>query len=365
MESDGRVVVVGRTDSPDFPSVGGPVPAEHGTAILAEISSDGSTLIDTAFWGGSGSEVALAVAIDGEDERIVGGWTTSLEFPVTPGALQQTRAGQTTGFVLRYRGSTRQLVFSTYLGGGYFDTVTTVGVDHGDGSILVGGLALNPNGAGAFPTTDHALDTTIEGFSDAFVARLDAEGTTLEAATFLGGDGQETPGRLVVREDGIVAMTGTTTSEAGFPTTEGSWSAVHAGEGDAFVVVLDAGLSEALYGSYLGGSGLDDGIALGWTPIGDAVLVGATASADFPTTPGMVQEDLAGATDAFVALLDAPEIPGDTGPDDTRSDGAAAQGHCGCATGGAGAPGSGLLVLLAALGRRAGRRARASRPPTP
>jgi hypothetical protein len=81
-----------------------------------------------------------------------------------------------------------------------------------------------------------------------------------------------------------------------------------------------------------------------------------------PVAPPVANVEM---SDAFVALLDAPEIPGDTGPDDTHSDGAAAQGHCGCATGGAGAPGSGLLVLLAALGHRAGRRARASRPPKP
>ncbi len=348
LDADGRVVVVGRTDSHDFPTVGGPVPAEHGVALLAELAPDGTALTDAAFWGGSGAEEALSVAIDPDGDRIVGGWTTSLEFPTTPGAYQATRPGQTTGFVLRYRPSTRELRFSTFLGGTFFDIVNSVGVD-GDGSVLAAGLAFDPGQAAAFPTTDGALDTTLDGRTDVFVARLDPEGTRLTASTFVGGDGDETPGTLVVHDDGCVAVSGTTTSDTGFPVAGGAWSQAHAGLGDAFLVVLDPDLSTAAFGSYLGGSDLDEGTALAPAPDGDLVLVGTTASVDFPTTDVAP----AGDTDAFVAFLDGPNIPGDTSGD-TGPD-PAIGGGCGCTSGGAAVPGAGSLTLLLALLRRRGR----------
>ena len=44
-----------------------------------------------------------------------------------------------------------------------------------------------------FPATPGAYDETYNGGQDAFVARLSADGSALDYATFLGGSGNEYP----------------------------------------------------------------------------------------------------------------------------------------------------------------------------
>jgi hypothetical protein len=56
------------------------------------------------------------------------------------------------------------------------------------------------------------------------------------------------------------------------------------------------------YGSYLGGSGTDQGYGVAVDAAGNLYLTGATASSNFPTTAG---PSYAGNTDAFVAKLNA------------------------------------------------------------
>src|SRR5262249_25797701 len=74
------------------------------------------------------------------------------------------------------------LVYSTYLGGGRDDFGSAIAVD-GDGHAYVTGETTSTD----FPTTPEAFQTTYGGLLDAFVTKLNREGSTLVYSTYLGG----------------------------------------------------------------------------------------------------------------------------------------------------------------------------------
>ncbi|MGH2979620.1 MAG: SBBP repeat-containing protein [Solirubrobacterales bacterium] len=133
----------------------------------------------------------------------------------------------------------------------------------------------------------------------------------LAYSTFLGGSGPDRgdfgPG-IAVDRHGNAYVAGTTDSPD-FPTQPGSYDTTHAGGdqfdgGDAFVTKLDPTGSEALYSTFIGGTGADLGTDVDVDEDGSAHVVGATRSPDFPTTPGAPQPTFAGGIrDAFAAKL--------------------------------------------------------------
>jgi len=82
---EGKVVIVGSTDSPDFPAIYGPYgdsfnPDSRDT-FVARLSSDGSSQDYSALIGGNGDDVAQFVKFDGEGNLWVAGTTSSTNFP--------------------------------------------------------------------------------------------------------------------------------------------------------------------------------------------------------------------------------------------------------------------------------------------
>jgi Beta-propeller repeat len=143
--------------------------------------------------------------------------TTSRNFPITPHAWQRTyRGGSTTvgggdAFVAKVNGTGSALVYSSYLGGTRQDTGAAIAVGR-MGEVYVTGMTGSPD----FPTTAHALQRTLGGPADAFVACLSAAADRLVYATYLGGSNIDQGSGLAV-DDGGVYVTGSTVSR-NFPT---------------------------------------------------------------------------------------------------------------------------------------------------
>jgi hypothetical protein len=124
-------------------------------------------------------------------------------------------------------------------------------------------------------------------------------------STFLGGGGFDLGFGIAVDGTGSAYVAGFTGS-ADFPTTPGAFDTTYNGADlDAFVTKLDPAGSSLLYSTFLGGESNDLGTGIALDGGGSAYVVGATASSNFPTTPGAFDTSHNGNEDAFVTKLDA------------------------------------------------------------
>jgi hypothetical protein len=189
--------------------------------------------------------------------------------------------------------------YSTYLGGGGNDSQRLgIAVDSA-GSAYVAGPTASTN----FPTTSGAFDTTFNGVSDAFVAKLNATGTALVYATYVGGSSDDQAYGVAVDSSGSAYITGTTSS-TNFPTTAGAFDLALNG-GDAFVTKLNPSGTALSYSTYLGGSSAELGYGIAVDSSNNAYVTGRTTSTNLPTQTPFQAAHGGGAYDAFVTKLNA------------------------------------------------------------
>ncbi|MHC4616108.1 MAG: SBBP repeat-containing protein, partial [Planctomycetota bacterium] len=162
-----------------------------------------------------------------------------------------------------------------------------------------------------FPTVN-PIQSTYAGEQDVFVARLSADGSTIEYSTYLGGEDWDRVAHLVLDGSGHAYVAGSTRSIA-FPTTPGAFQEQFVGEilgcevpfgadhncDDAFVTKLTPNGSALAYSTYLGGTATDEARDLAIDSAGRAHVVGYTVSQDFPPA------GISSAADIFVSKLGA------------------------------------------------------------
>jgi uncharacterized protein (TIGR03437 family) len=191
------------------------------------------------------------------------------------------------------------LSYSTYLGGSNTDEGYGIAVDS-SGSVYITGRALSTN----FPRASPFQSTYGGGFSDAFVAKLNASGSALVYSTYLGGSGDDEGRAIALDSSGNAYVTGFTGS-TNFPTANAFQPARGGQSGtDAFVTKLNAAGSALVYSTYLGGLGSDEGRGIAVDSSGNAYVTGRANSPNFPTAAPL-QAALRGSTDAFITKFNA------------------------------------------------------------
>lgn len=175
-------------------------------------------------------------------------------------------------------------LFLGYLGAGGFDHGHGVAVG-ADGAIYVTGATSSLG----FPHTDDAFDPTITGSTDAFLARISPDGSTLEYATFFGGNGTDIGRDVDVDADGYLYLAGDTNSNAvSFPVEVGpdlTFNDTTYGY-DAFVAKFAPGGATLVYAGYVGSEATDRAYAIAAGPDGSATLAGSATQPAFPATVG-------------------------------------------------------------------------------
>jgi hypothetical protein len=250
----------------------------------------------STYVGGWHAEGAYSIAVDVEGNAYVTGFTYGYNFPIT-GAFQPSHGGGTyDAFVTKVNAAGSALVYSTYLGGSSDEIGYGIAVD-ATGNAYVTGYTYG----GSFPITPGAFQTSLGGYYDAFVTKLNAAGNALVYSTYLGGGNVDYGYGIAVDAAGSAYVTGSTVSN-NFPTTPGAFRTSYVGSYDAFVTKLNAAGSALVYSTYLGGSsavggynaGYDYGNGIAVDGTGNAYVTGQTWSNNFPTTPGAFQTSYQG-----------------------------------------------------------------------
>ncbi len=158
------------------------------TGFVLKLNAAGSAPMFATFLGGTGGDDATSIAVDARGNAYVGGWTTSVDFPIR-NALQSTGTGGKDAFVAKLDGSGAQLVYSTLLGGSLDDAVNAIAIDAA-GNAYVAGETYSWD----FPVKDgfqmqkagrRLINSSV---GNAFVAKLGPTGNSLVYSSFLGGE---------------------------------------------------------------------------------------------------------------------------------------------------------------------------------
>ncbi len=245
VDTHGAAYIVGSTSSEDFPTTPGALDTilEGGNdSFVAKLAHNGATLAYATLLGGQYNDSARAVAVDQRGHAYVTGFTTSANFPATPGAFDTTYNdpagddGQTDTYVAKLNRAGSALVYATFVGGAIDDESAGIAINQ-RGEVYIAGQTLSPD----FPTTPGAFDTSFNtsyGY-DAYVIKLNASGSALAYSTFLGGDEDDDSARgIAIDRHGAAYVVGYTVSTS-FPTTVGAYdSTYNGGYGDTFVTKL-------------------------------------------------------------------------------------------------------------------------------
>jgi hypothetical protein len=311
VDGAGEAIVVGQTDSADYPTTPGAIDSSKGAindGFITKVAADGGTLVYSTFFGGNGlSDYMFRVALDGAGNTWVVGATESTDMPVL-GAFQPTIGN---GFESQIRDAfiaklapTGSLLFSSYLGGNGNDEAYDVALD--STGIYIVGLTRST----VFPGTTTTRNISQKGYA-AFVTQLAADGSHVVKTQLLDGNDLDRAAFITITRPAsapILTVLGTSTS-TDLPTTpDAIQRASDLSESGhllyaTFPLAASGTLAAPSYVTYIGGAGWE--FANGVVPDGlDGMFVATSSDGGFPrinttTTPR-------GATDLVIAHLVPP-----------------------------------------------------------
>jgi photosystem II stability/assembly factor-like uncharacterized protein len=266
LDAEENPIIAGQTLSLDFPLVdpfqpvfgGGSV---TGDAFITIIKKDGSGILASSYMGGDGDDVANGVDFGGPGEILMGGTTSSPNFPTTPGVIQ--RSGGTLLWMSKDGGESWE---SSNIGAGG-SAAYSLAQDPLNADIFYLGTT-----AGVYKSSDHA-----EHWSKA--------GSGLPANSVLS---------LAIDPNDVMSVFAGTTSAGAWHTSDGgqTWQKIAALSGSQFRgFTFDPNQSSSLF---VGGSGAvwkseDSGVT--WNAARSG-LVGSVTS--IQVQPGNANNVLAG-----------------------------------------------------------------------
>jgi beta-propeller repeat-containing protein/HYDIN/CFA65/VesB family protein len=296
VDAAGNAYITGNTYSNDFPTVNAIQPAKHGIsdAFVTKINASGTAVLYSTYLGDGIDDLGTRIAVDTAGNAYITGSTHSSDFPIV-NAIQPAKRGFRDAFVTKLNASGSALVYSTYLGGGGDDYGDDIATDVAGNTYVLGATSSND-----FPTVN-ALQPTGHGSGDAFVTKINADGSALVYSTYLGGSGTEWGAGIAVDKAGNAYVSGTTES-TDFPTANAIQSTNH-GYREAFVTKFNAQGNVLIYSTYLGGGGAEWVTGIAVDNLNNVYVTGPTSSNDFPMVNALQSANHG--NNAFVTKLNA------------------------------------------------------------
>jgi hypothetical protein len=252
-QGNAYVVLENSNNVPSFPPTRGAYTYGAEDIVIMKLNPAGTAVIYIAAFGGEyGFDNVGAIAVDSSGSAYIVG-NAEADFPVTPGAFQTSSGGSSfPEFVTKLNPSGSGLDYSTYLHGSGHESGNAIALDSSGNAFIAGATTSRdfPVTSGAFQTVNKS--TSSGDASTGFVAKLNATGTALVFATYLGGSGGnlgfgDFVDAIAVDQTGNAYVAGATTS-TDFPVTPGAY--LTSNDYLGFATKLNAGGSALLYSTY-------------------------------------------------------------------------------------------------------------------
>jgi hypothetical protein len=253
----------------------------------------------TTFVGSSGNDFAEKICMNGS-RIVVVGHTTGNDLPVGNNPWQAMNNGGYDAFVFRFDENGAR-IWGTYFGGSGGELGLAVASDS-SGNIFFGGSTSSAN----LPV-QNAFQPGANGALEAYVTKLDSMGQRLWC-TYYGGSGSEDVHGMATDAAGNIVVCGGSFS-TNLNVSAGAWQPQNNGFSDGYILKLDPGGSR-VFSTYFGGNDKEDINGVCTDAQGNIYLSGVTASSDLPATPGAFQSNNGGGDDMFIAGFDASGVLG-------------------------------------------------------
>lgn len=236
VDAAGAAYITGLSNSLDFP-LARPLQRQFkggvgDDTIVVKINPAGSAFVYSTYVGGLKDDEARAIAVDGQGNAVVTGYTQSPDFPLSWPMQADFGGGTHDVFAFSLQPDGSAFNWSTFLGGSGGDYGRGLALD-GAGNVYLTGYTDSKN----FPTRNPSQADYAGGSADVFYAKLDRTGRTLLLSSFLGGDAYERGRGMAVDARGNIYISGRTESKS-LPVTKPHSPAFGGGPNDGFIVKI-------------------------------------------------------------------------------------------------------------------------------
>lgn len=232
-----------------------------------------------SYIGGDNEDRVVAIEKMPGGNIAVAGWTWKTSFPENAGEYSSTIQGGQDAYVAIMDPTLSRVLHYTFLGGANDDRAADLDVD-AQGNIYVTGETVSTD----FPVTSGSVGQMYVGGTDVFVVKLDATATNLLLGTYVGGGKEDIPYAMAVDDQGNIIVCGSTTSAAGFPTTNG-YQRTFGGQTDGFLTKIATAGATYRFSTYFGKDGIEYFTDVAVDGTGAIFLTGLTNSTTFETFP--------------------------------------------------------------------------------
>ncbi len=298
VDSECNIYLGGYTASSDFTTLSAYDDTVNGTdGFIAKFTFDGNLIYSTLI-GGTSTDKIYSIKVDNDQNVYAFGITYSDDFP-TVNAYDTSLGGSYDCFVTKLNATGNGLVYSTYLGGSSGDSPGDIAIDQ-DGSVYLVGVTSSSN----YPTVS-AFDSSYEGYSDGFITKLSAAGSSIVYSSFIGGSGNDDAGAIAVDSDGKAFITGSSRS-SDFPTKDAYSTAFSDSRFCCYIMKLTTG-GAIDFSTHVGGTDAefpdgDIGNDISIDMYGNVYVTGQTSSESFPLVNAFTSS-LAANYDGFVLKM--------------------------------------------------------------
>ncbi len=261
--------------------------------FLKASNGNNQTQISSISWltylGGNSAEDLFGISLTNTNGVVVTGRTGSLNFPTTPGAMQDTLTLGYDAIITRFD-SIGNCIWSTYYGGTNFDGANQIVAI--DSTFVIAGMTNSTDLPMLFPT-----QASNHGGYDAFLLVLNSAGHLIRS-TYYGGTGSD-QGLCITKGPANEIVLGGSTTSIDLPFASSGYQGTMGGQIDASLTVFD-NLLNVQWSTYYGGSSPEDIHAICVSPQGEITFVGGTRSFNFPVTANAWQVSLLNQPDNYL-----------------------------------------------------------------
>ncbi|PIE86691.1 MAG: hypothetical protein CSA03_04085 [Bacteroidetes bacterium] len=290
---DGNIYTGARSFGTGYPTTTGAFQTAFGGGgtdiAISKLNPDGSNLIYATYLGGSLTDYPHSLVTNDNGEVWMLGSSASSDFPTSAGAYQTTMAGGQDHVLVHLSSDGSTMIGGTYFGGAGNDASNFLTNNYGDnyrGEIVIDDqdncYVASSTESFDFPLSPNAYQNTIGGGQDAVFFSLNADMSTLNWSTYLGGAGEDAGFGLRVDDNGDIYTCGASTNF--IPLT--GYMAASQGATDAYIVKLSNDGSSLLNGTYWGTADDDNAFFIDLSGTGSVFIYGE-AGVGMPVTPGI------------------------------------------------------------------------------